>query len=146
MELSLRLPDQTVVTVECHQDAAGLRTLLKVVPALGRSIEWEHLRGGRFPDLAALERAVIAAWRGPVETLDLINISPAAYQAWMAKARETVSAWLRVGAVRTPEEIPDEKGRVLEDGSLEIYAELPSGLRASLVVPPEQWAWRIRPS
>ena len=41
-----------------------------------------------------------------------------------------------------PRDIPDEQGRVEDDGSLTIFVSLPDGGEVSMTVPKEQWTWR----
>lgn len=76
--------------------------------------------------------------------LDGVEVTPEVYAAWSEIARRLTVTLRLIGV---PEEaIPEEQGRVEEDGSLVIFVEidLPSGgtIEASLKVPPEHWAWR----
>ena len=72
--------------------------------------------------------------------LDCVNISPAAYQAWqeIAKRVAIIASQLHIES----EEIPDEKARVEDDGSLSVFVQLSIG-DVSLRVPPGQWERRF---
>ena len=72
--------------------------------------------------------------------LDQVNISPAVHNAWQGMARSIADIVRRLGI--SPDEIPDEKARIEDDGSLTIFVELPIG-EVSLRVPPDQWAYRF---
>ncbi len=39
-------------------------------------------------------------------------------------------------------EMPDEQGRLNEDGSLMLFVQLPNGSELSLRLPPNEWEWR----
>lgn len=73
--------------------------------------------------------------------LDQVNISSAVYQAWQALAKHFAEIAVLLGI--PPDKIPDEQGRIENDGSLTIFVELPNIGEVSLRVPPGQWAWRF---
>jgi hypothetical protein len=144
MTLLIRHAQQAARVVVVHE-ASGFRCLA-LEPVQGPVPEWNHLAGASFPDLASVHRAVEAVLRGTAgDTLDLIDLAPQAYKDWFALVQRTVARWRAAGRALDPESIPDEQAIPLPDGSLELVVELP-GERLSLVVPPGQWTWRIRPS
>ncbi len=75
--------------------------------------------------------------------LGLVNIATDVYQAWNILARRVVKDLAARGVKFDPEEIPDEQGRLEDDGSLTVFAVLPNGEEVSLRVPPGQWSWRF---
>lgn len=76
-----------------------------------------------------------------IDDLDLVLLSPAAWRAWaygVAPRAAEVAAALGL----QPDQIPIERGRVEEDGSLTIYVVFPNGIEVNMSVPPDQWAWK----
>ncbi|MBI4138005.1 MAG: hypothetical protein HY482_00195 [Candidatus Wildermuthbacteria bacterium] len=72
--------------------------------------------------------------------LDMVSISPAAYQAWQEFARRVAGVMNEMRIV--PQEIPDEQARVEDDGGLTIFVRLPPG-DVSLRIPAGQWERRF---
>ena len=129
-----------VASVERLPDG-GLK-LRGIGPLDGPMPDVTHLMGQRFPDLAALRRALVAAMRGDVGgTLDNVLLSRWAYDAWIDRASQAAQSINGVA----PETIPDEMAKPLPDGSLLIWVDLPSG-RVELTVPKGHWAWRRHPN
>jgi len=73
-------------------------------------------------------------------SLDEVNISPAAYEAWqeIVERIDEILPSLEIA----PSDIPNEKTRIENDGSLTIFVTLPIG-EVSLRVPPHQWTYRF---
>ena len=126
------------VTAVVERNDDGSVRLEGVQPLAGKMPEADHLLGQRFPDLAALRRALVAAMRGVVgDTLDHVLLSPQAYAAWLERAAQAAAGLDGV----SPDAIPDEMAKPLPDGSLLIWVDLPAGM-VDLVVPIGHWAWR----
>jgi len=126
------------VTAVVERNDDGSVRLEGVQPLAGKMPEADHLLGQRFPDLAALRRALVAAMRGVVgDTLDHVLLSKWAYDAWMDRVSRAAETLVGV----EPESIPDEMAKPLPDGGLLIWVDLPAG-RVDLVVPIGHWAWR----
>ena len=68
-----------------------------------------------------------------------VLISPRAYRAW----KELASAGARLSLIydATPVRIPDERGRIMDDGRLMIYVPV-GGTEVSLTIPASDWSWR----
>jgi len=75
--------------------------------------------------------------------LDLVNISPSVYQRWHEIARRAVEDLAARGVTIRPADIPDEEGRLEDNGSFAIFVVLPNGEEVNMRVPPGQWAWRF---
>ncbi len=67
--------------------------------------------------------------------LDVVRLTPAAYRRWV-----THTAKATFGMAVDPAFFPIERGRIHQDGSLEIYVELPGGREISMHVLAEEWA------
>lgn len=138
-------PDRTTAVIAHWEDTPhGLR-LIRLTGKSGTMPDHQHLLGGagRFPDLDALKRAVLATMAGPVgDTLDRVLLTQTAYQRWMETARNAVAT------LKTPlngNAIPDERARALPDGRLRIWVNLPNGQTIKLDLAPGEWAWRDGP-
>lgn len=76
-----------------------------------------------------------------VVDLEYILLSREAYQAYSQLAQRVALALRELNI--DPVRIPDEQGRVNEDGSLDIFVTLPDDKgEVSMNVPKGQWAWR----
>lgn len=77
--------------------------------------------------------------------IDEVLLTPRAYETWMAWAA-TIPERLYAATGRLPDSatIPDEAGMVHEDGSLEVFVDIPGYSRIGMVIPPEEWSWRMR--
>jgi len=75
--------------------------------------------------------------------LDAIMLSPAAVAAWQKVAQRLAPALREISEKRGDAlDIPDEQGRVNDDGSLTIFVEIPGvDMNISLEVPASQWAY-----
>lgn len=69
-------------------------------------------------------------------SLDSISLAPAAIAAWGEICRREAG---KLQGIK-PSEIPDERVRENDDGTLTIYVTLPDGGEISMVVPAEHWA------
>lgn len=138
-----RSPGHAIVA-HVREDETGC-TLLRVTPDHGQMPFWADLTDLPHPDRAVLRRALLARMRaiarGEPErtTLDRVLIAPAAYDAWMARARAAANA---LPAGIDPDSIPDEAATPQPDGSLRISVAIPGGEIVSMDIPPEQWARR----
>lgn len=74
--------------------------------------------------------------------LDDVLLSPVVFDAWHEFARR-IAEQLKLLGVSDPSQIPDEQGRVNDDGTLTIFVTLPNG-EVSMVVPKEHWAYKIK--
>ena len=75
------------------------------------------------------------------DCLDFVLITPTVFRVWMNEVvPHAVSELIARGA--NLDSIPDERGRVEEDGSLTIYVDLPGGIEVKMSVPPDQWDWK----
>jgi hypothetical protein len=74
-----------------------------------------------------------------IDDLDLVLLTPAVVRAWSDEVAPRAARLLAAAGYRGP--IPDERGRVEEDGTLTIYVALPGGGEVSMSVPAGQWAW-----
>lgn len=70
--------------------------------------------------------------------LDNVLLSPATVVAWQELAARTATG-LQSFEVRN---IPDERARVNDDGTLTIFVNVPNTIEMSMNVPAEQWAYR----
>lgn len=79
-----------------------------------------------------------------MKVIDLatVLISPAVYRAWLEVVSNAVPRLLAAGI--DPRQLPDEQGRIEDDGSLTIFVVLPNGGEVSMPVPKGQWAVGIR--
>ncbi|NBD73709.1 hypothetical protein GVX82_01560 [Patescibacteria group bacterium] len=78
---------------------------------------------------------------GSIIDLDAVNLTAEAVAAYQQLAERVGAALAQLGI--SPEEIPDEQGRLMTDGSLEVFVTLPGGHgEISMTIPPEHWAWR----
>jgi hypothetical protein len=71
-------------------------------------------------------------------------LSEAAYHRWHQVAAPAAAQAVARGV--PADDIPDECATALPDGRLEIWVEVPTVGRVSLVLGPEDWAWRTRPN
>jgi hypothetical protein len=74
------------------------------------------------------------------DTLSRVAITEAVTIRWDEAAKKVVRALISKG-LYDPSLIPDELARVRADGSLEIYVDLPTGERISIMAAPDEWAW-----
>jgi hypothetical protein len=77
------------------------------------------------------------------QVIDLanVNFTQEAFDAYKAFARKASLQIATLGVSKS--EIPDEQGRIEEDGSLTIFVEVKSrGLEFSFLVPKGHWVWR----
>lgn len=75
------------------------------------------------------------------DTLDAVELEPAAVAAWLKLARALAKQG--TAAVIRPEEITDERAEPQADGSLLIFVDLAEPLgRVALTVPAGAWRWR----
>lgn len=74
-------------------------------------------------------------------SLDKILLSERAVVEWQKVAYAKALKLARMGV--DPRTIPDEEAEILQDGSLRIYVELPTGETADMIVPPQEWALRL---
>ena len=72
-------------------------------------------------------------------SLDDIYISPAVYFAWEKRAAIALKGLIAAGV--RPQDIPDERVTLNDDGTLTIFVEIPNVLDISLDVPADQWAY-----
>lgn len=120
--------------------------LVRVSPDTGPVPDVAHLVGQLFIGLASLRLAVLAAMKGNVgDTLDRVLLSPAAYAAWNKTVAANAAAIKKVEAADVAR-IPDERAREISGKRLLIWVDLPTGEKISLIIPPEQWAWRQKPN
>jgi hypothetical protein len=64
---------------------------------------------------------------------------PAAVTAWSRTLPAATPRWRGLNSAA----IPDEQGRILPDGRLQIFITLPDNRGAvTLNLPPDQWGWR----
>jgi hypothetical protein len=42
-----------------------------------------------------------------------------------------------------PRTVPDEQAGILKDGTLKIFVRVSEGVEVSMIVPPDQWAYRM---
>ena len=68
-----------------------------------------------------------------------VLISPRTYRAW--KELAAASARLSLIYDASPVSIPDERGRVHDDGRLSIYVPFAS-VEISMTIPASDWSWR----
>lgn len=74
--------------------------------------------------------------------LDEVTISPATLVAWHGVAQRLALALRELKRLgREIPEIPIERGRVEDDGTLTVYIDLPGLISASISVPRDQWKW-----
>jgi hypothetical protein len=76
-----------------------------------------------------------------IDDLDLVLISQAVWNKWVHEVAPKV-AKLMARAHIHPNQVPEEQGRVEEDGSLTIFVRFPDGKEVGMRVPPGQWAWK----
>ena len=78
--------------------------------------------------------------------LDDVVLSPATVAAWQEIAKRVARALAEIARVRgTTFAIPDERGRVNDDGSLTIFISVPGVItEAFMDVPAGEWAWASR--
>lgn len=137
-------PDRTTAVIAHWENTPNGLRLIRLTKKTGPVPDHQHLLGaGRFTDLDALKRAVLAAMAGPVgDTLDRVLLTQAAYQRWMETARAAVAT------LKTPLDgnaIPDERASALPDGRLRIWVDMPNGQTIKLDLAPHEWAWRDGP-
>lgn len=74
--------------------------------------------------------------------LDQVYFAPQVRAAWLALADQAghTLALLKEAGVDIPA-IPDERGRIEDDGSLTIYVSVPNVIDVSMSVPPGQWQY-----
>jgi hypothetical protein len=102
----------------------------------------QHLLGARFPNMESLRGAVQASIRASAgDTLDQVLLTGETYAEWDKVA---IAAAQRLHEEGIPADaIPDGAAKVLQDGALLIYMDLPPPIgRVSLRVEKGQWAWR----
>lgn len=74
--------------------------------------------------------------------LDEFMLSPSAVLAWGEMARRVAQELSAIAQTRGQMlEIPDERARVNDNGSLTIYVKIPGVLDISMDVPADQWAY-----
>lgn len=78
-------------------------------------------------------------------SLDEVNISAEVFEAWQVIGERIALFLASAGA--NVDNIPDERVRIEDDGSLTVWVEinLSSGSKfePSLKVPPSEWHWRV---
>ena len=74
------------------------------------------------------------------DILEQTNITIDAYERWQELCIQAVHQLKKHNFTST--DIPDEQGKILDDGSLLIFVELPVGGKIEMKVPPGKWAWR----
>ena len=74
------------------------------------------------------------------DTLSRVALTEAVMLRWDDAAKKAVAS-LTSNGLYDPRLIPDEQARVRADGSLEIYVDLPTGVRRSIMAAPGEWAW-----
>jgi len=75
-----------------------------------------------------------------IDDLDLVLLTPAVVREWTDEIAPRAAALLAASGYQGP--IPDERGRVEEDGSLTIYVALPGGAEIGMSVLSLEWAWK----
>jgi len=79
--------------------------------------------------------------RADSDTLDAVELTPAAVAAWLDLSRLIAKHGAALGL--RPEDIPDEQAEPQADGSLVIRVDLTPTLgRVAMTVPPGAWRWR----
>ena len=76
-----------------------------------------------------------------IDDLDLVLLTPEVVRVWKFEVAPRAAAMCAAAGIK-PTQIPDERGRVEEDGSLTIYVALPGGGEVGMSVPPDHWAWK----
>lgn len=132
-----------MATVERLAPEPGFR-LLSVAPRDGKMPSMEHLLGVDYPDLGCVKRVLVSAMKDCGDTLDNVNLSLQAYQAWMEVANRACRQAVSLGVDASS--IPDEMAKALPDGHLLIWVDVPGMGRVEMRVPKGGWAWRKQPN
>lgn len=135
-------PERAVRVAWEPEPGSGCR-LVAVHPVDGPLPDVAHLLAVVFPEELALSNAVRSAMSPHAgDTLDRTLITPEAYQAWLAQAKQAAQVAIARGV--PVEKIPDECATALPTGELLIWVDLPEVGRVELKIPATAWTWRQR--
>lgn len=81
-----------------------------------------------------------------MDILNLVVLTPVAVSTYQHFAQQAATVLAELGALESPEQIPEEQGTEQPDGSLLVWVDLPSKLvpRLEFKIPKGQWAWKDR--